>query len=94
LPLYTPSIGRTDGRALSTPIKTNFGSSQDDFLSPVVLVVYLKLAMREIRTACSRLSVDVDIPSEIIYADHTDFCSKSASVIAEVEIKTHTSRDQ
>jgi hypothetical protein len=73
------------GRALSTPFETNIGTTQGDSLSPVLFVIYLELAMRELRAACPRPSSGVSVPQEIIYADDMDTISKSLDLIAQTE---------
>jgi hypothetical protein len=73
------------GRALSSPFETNIGAPQGDSLSPVLFIIYLELAMREIRAACPRPIEDQSLPNEIIYADDTDFISTSCQVIEEIE---------
>ena len=71
--------------ALSQPFKTNIGAPQGDSLSPVLFVIYLELAMRQIRKACPRPQRDNKIPTEIIYADDTDFISTSRETLANIE---------
>ena len=71
--------------ALSQPFKTNIGAPQGDSLSPVLFVIYLELAMRQIREACPRPQTDNKIPTEIIYADDTDFISTSREILANIE---------
>ena len=67
------------GSALSTPFSTYIGAPQGDSLSPVL---YLELAMRDLRTACPR---DETVPPEIIYADDTDFFSTSRETLDKIE---------
>lgn len=76
------------GRALSDPVETNIGAPQGDALSPVLFIIYLELAMREVRAACPRPSEDAQIPQEVLYADDTDFISTSRAVIANIEDKS------
>lgn len=73
------------GRALSEPFTTNIGVPQGDSLSPVLFVIYLELAMRELRTACPRPTSDSSLPSEIIYADDVDIISTSPEYITHTE---------
>jgi hypothetical protein len=72
-------------RALSKPFDTNLGAPQGDSLSPVLFVIYLELAMRQLRATTPRSREDLALPSEAIYADDTDFISTSNEVIAAVE---------
>jgi exonuclease III len=73
------------GRALSEPFETNLGAPQGDSLSPVLFIIYLELAMRQLRAACPRPPRDLALPAEAIYADDTDFISSSTEVIAQIE---------
>jgi hypothetical protein len=72
-------------RALSEPFDTNLGAPQGDSLSPVLFIIYLELAMRQLRAACPRPPEDLNLPIEAIYADDTDFISSSTEVIAAIE---------
>ena len=73
------------GRALSDPFETNIGAPQSDSLSPVLFIIYLELAMKELRAACPRPLTDTSVPSEVIYADDADTISKSSDFIASIE---------
>lgn len=55
---------------------TNIGAPQGDSLSPVLFTIYLESALREIRKECVRTSKDKMNPTEICYADDTDFISR------------------
>jgi hypothetical protein len=72
-------------RALSDPFDTNLGAPQGDSLSPVLFVVYLELAMRQLRASTPRPPEDLALPTEAIYADDTDFITTSNEVIAAIE---------
>ena len=76
--------------ALSNPFKTNIGAPQGDSLSPVLFIVYLELAMRQIRAACPRPAADSIIPTEVMYADDTDFVSTSSEIITAIENSAET----
>ena len=71
--------------ALSKPFATNIGSPQGDSLSPYLFIIYLELAMKQLREACPRPTADNAVPAEIIYADDTDFISTSKEVITAIE---------
>ena len=72
-------------RALSEPFDTNLGAPQGDSLSPILFIVYLELAIRQLRAACPRLPEDALLSAEAIYADDTDFISTSIEVIESTE---------
>ena len=73
--------------ALSNPFATNIGAPQGDSLSPELFTIYLEFALREIRAAQLRPSLDSTIPNEIEYTDDTDFISRSEDVVDSIEIK-------
>jgi hypothetical protein len=72
-------------RALSDPFDTNLGAPQGESLSPVLFVVYLELAMRQLRATTPIPPEDLALPTEAIYADDTDFIPTSNEVIAAIE---------
>ena len=67
------------------PFKTNIGAPQGDSLSPILFIIYLELAMRQIRTAVQRPPDDSKIPNEIIYADDTDFICTLNKIIESLK---------
>ena len=71
--------------ALSVPFSTNKGVPQGDCLSPVLFNINLELVMRQIRESFPSLFEDTSIPHEIIYADDTDFISKSKVITSNHE---------
>ncbi len=79
------------GRALSEPFDTNLGAPQGDSLSPVLFIIYLELAMKQLRAARTRPPHDLTLPAEAIYADDTDFISSSAEDIATIEPQAKSS---
>jgi hypothetical protein len=81
---HTTLIARIKN-ALSKPFVTNIGAPQGDSLSPVLFIIYLELAMRQIRTACARPAQDNLIPNEAIYADDTDFLSSTREILDKIE---------
>eukprot|EP00117_Sycon_ciliatum_P044625 scpid37081/ scgid5936/ len=55
-------------------------------LSPVVFVIYLESALREIRASIPpRPMRDMALPPEVIYADDTDFISQSRPWLESIE---------
>ena len=62
----------------SSEFETTIGTPQGDCLSPVLFVIYLESALRDLRaTLPPRLPADELLPGEVIYADDTDFLSSS-----------------
>ena len=60
--------GATDER----PFLANVGTPQGDSLSPILFIVYLETALREIREINK---TEEGIPTEMAYADDVDFIS-------------------
>lgn len=50
---------------------------QGDAISPILFMVYLELALRELRNKSIRPAIDSHIPHEISYADDADFIGRS-----------------
>ena len=73
------------GQALSKSFATDIGAPQDDCLSPVLFVIYLELALKQIRSKCPRPEEDNAVPHEVLFADDTDFISTSKDVISAIE---------
>ena len=76
------------GRATSDAFNTTIGTPQGDCLSPVLFVIYLESALREVRntqTAIHRPAADKGLPFELTYADDTDFVSSSREWLAALE---------
>ena len=70
----------------SSPFHTTIGTPQGDSLSPVLFVVYLDAALRDVlATAPHRCPADSTLPIDIIYADDTDFVSTSSAWLAQLE---------
>ena len=62
----------------SSEFETTIGAPQGDCLSPVIFVIYLESALRDLRaTLPPRPPADELLPGEVIYADDTDFLSSS-----------------
>ena len=78
------------GRAVSESLETTIGTPQGDSLSPVLFVIYLEAALRDLRStqvARNRPPMDqsINIPFELVYADDTDFISLSRQWLTELE---------
>jgi hypothetical protein len=69
--------------AKSTPFSTNIGSPQGDSLSPILFIIYLEFAMRELRAKTPRPAKDAKLPQEIGYADDQDKISRSKEFLEE-----------
>ena len=79
------------GNAMSGSAETTIGTPQGDSLSPVLFVVYLEAALRDIRNtplAQSRPAADSGLPFELVYADDTDFISTEQSWLGDLEHTT------
>ena len=70
---------------LSEPFETNIGVPQGDALSPVLFTIYLELALRELRKALPKPLEDEHLPSEIEYADDTDFISSEIEYLNKIK---------
>jgi len=74
------------GKESSGKFHTTIGTPQGDSLSPVLFIIYLEAALREVRLASPpRPLADAGIPSEAAYADDVDFMSTSSSWLIELE---------
>ncbi|GFN94758.1 very-long-chain enoyl-coa reductase [Plakobranchus ocellatus] len=71
------------------PFTTNIGTPQRDSLSPVLFIVYLEHALRDIRPVQN--DKQEPVPVEIIYADDIDFIGKKDADVNSIEktLKTH-----
>ena len=63
---------KVKGATIKQPFLSNVGTPQGDSLSPVLFILYLEAALREIRDLHDREDL---IPSEVAYADDVDFIS-------------------
>ena len=77
---------RIHGSTEKHPFKSNIGIPQGDGLSPVLFIIYLEAALREIRQHRESMRIGkhklehnyakqekINLPDEIIYADDVDF---------------------
>ncbi|GFO26876.1 endonuclease-reverse transcriptase [Plakobranchus ocellatus] len=65
------------------PFTTNIGTPQGDSLSPVLFIVYLEHALRDIRPVQN--DKQELVPTEIIYADNIDFIGKKDADVNSIE---------
>ncbi len=65
---------------------TTIGTPQGDSLSPVLFVIYLEAALRDLRhNLPQRPREDINMPQYIAYADDVDFISNSNVFLDEVQ---------
>ena len=64
---------KVNGATEERPFSSNIGTPQGDSLSPVLFILYLEAALREIRDLPG--SREDHLPSEVAYADDVDFVS-------------------
>ena len=77
-----PRLKRGKGSTFATTI----GTPQGDSLSPVLFVIYLEAALRDLRhNLPQRPPEDINMPHYIAYADDVDFISNSNVFLNEVQ---------
>ena len=66
---------RINNADINAPFTSNVGSPQGDGLSPVLFAIYLKHALKEVRTVIGepKSPLEEKIPREIAYTDDLDF---------------------
>ena len=74
----------------SAPFETTIGTPQGDGLSPILFVVYLESAIREVMKRAElkniiRPKIDEGLPDKAIYADDSDFISTSECYLKGLE---------
>jgi hypothetical protein len=72
-------------RTKSRPFNSNIGTPQGETLSPILFIVYLEFAMRELRSRLVRPTENENIPQEIGYADDQDLISRSNEFLNKTE---------
>ena len=81
---------KVNGATKELPFLSNIGTPQGDSLSPVLFILYLEAALKEIRDLPDQK--EEHLPSEIAYADDVDFASmikyKDIKAVQEV-LKTY-----
>ncbi|OWZ12975.1 Endonuclease Reverse transcriptase [Phytophthora megakarya] len=82
---YTPLALRVNGGQAMDPFESNTGTCQGDSLSPVLFVVYLEAALRDV---AKELSVPYPLLEQmVVYADDADFICHDPAII---ELVLHT----
>ena len=66
---------KISGANTEVPFLTNIGTPQGDSLSPVLFIIYLEQALKNVRSTLDSPSntTEADLPNEIVYADDIDF---------------------
>ena len=82
---------RINGATKTNTFISNVGTPQGDSLSPVLFVVYLEHALKEVRTTLPRpiVKYEKEIPNEIAYADDVDFIGQDYVNINEIQETLH-----
>ena len=78
---------KVNGATEQKPFISNIGTPQGDSLSPVLFVVYLENALREVRSNIPRPTTGkgTSLPGEVAYADDVDFISIDPIDIEKVQ---------
>ena len=76
-------VGATEEKEFTS----NIGTPQGDSLSPVLFVVYLEHALKEVRTTLPQPTTELEkfLPREIAYADDVDFVASENINVAEIQ---------
>ena len=66
---------KISGANTEEPFLTNIGTPQGDSLSPVLFIIYLEQALKNVRSMLDSPSntTEAHLPNEIVYADDIDF---------------------
>ena len=82
---------RINGATKTNTFISNVGTHQGDSLSPVLFIVYLEQALKEVRTTLPRpiVKYEKEIPNEIAYADDVDFIGQDYVNINEIQETLH-----
>ena len=82
---------RINGATKTNTFISIVGTPQGDSLSPVLFIVYLEHALKEVRTTLPRpiAKYEKEIPNEIAYADDVDFIGQDYVNINEIQETLH-----
>ena len=82
---------RINGATKTNTFISNVGTPQGDSLSPVLFIVYLEHALKEVRITLPRpiVKYEKEIPNEIAYADDVDFIGQDYVNINEIQETLH-----
>jgi len=79
------------GSQESDSFATTVGTPQGDSLSPILFIIYLEAALRDVRERVPRnAKEDAHLPFDIEYADDVDFLSTSGSWLRSLEPQVST----
>lgn len=78
---------RIDGSSSKIPFTSNIGTPQGDSLSPILFIVYLEHALREVRKKRNTpiTEIETSLPNEAVYADDIDFIGIDHIDITQVQ---------
>ena len=78
---------RINGTSSTKPFTSNVGTPQGDSLSPVLFIIYLEHALKEVRPtlAIPTNPFEEEIPNEIAYADDVDFIAKDYADVTKIQ---------
>ena len=78
---------RINGTSTSKPFTSNVGTPQGDSLSPVLFIIYLEHALKEVRPTLPipTTPFEAEIPNEVAYADDVDFIGKNYADITKIQ---------
>ena len=86
LPSNTCLIIRIGGTKEENKFTSNIGTPQGDSLSPILFVVYLENALKEVRPLLPQPVTESEktIPNEIAYADDVDFIARERIDVTQI----------
>ena len=84
---------KISGANTEEPFLTNIGTPQGDSLSPVLFIIYLEQALKNVRSTLDSPSntTEAHLPNEIVYADDIDFIGNQP---ANVKNRRYTQSSQ
>ena len=81
------------GANTEEPFLTNIGTPQGDSLSPVLFIIYLEQALKNVRSTLDSPSntTETHLPNEIVYDDDNDFIGNQPANVKKIEdtLKVH-----
>ncbi|GFS14330.1 Gag pol polyprotein [Elysia marginata] len=84
---------KISGANTEEPFLTNIGTPQGDSLSPVLFIIYLEQALKNVRSTLDSPSntTEAHLRNEIVYADDIDFIGNQPVNVKEIEetLKVH-----
>ncbi|GFR60594.1 LINE-1 retrotransposable element ORF2 protein [Elysia marginata] len=84
---------KISGANTEEPFLTNIGTPQGDSPSPVLFIIYLEQALKNVRSTLDSPSntTEAHLPNEIVYADDIDFIGNQPVNVKKIEetLKVH-----